>query len=528
MLRIRQWARDRSIRTKLGLITLIGLLAVALVGLAGLRELDGAGARTHEMERLSGLIRVTLEADMAHDAVRGDVQRALLDAGGPDATAARTDLAEHRDILTDGVATFASADMPTDVREATAVVEPKVRRYVELADRTVALAISGAATATVYAEFLTAFKEVEDGLPEIGDALAAHVTAASASVDKQQRSATRVLLIVGFLGVLLLASVCLLVGRDIVGPLRVVSDVLDSLATGDLSRTAAVTSADETGRMSRALNTAISSVRTTIAALAQSAGSMTASAERLSMVSDDLAANAHEVNQQVAAVTVGADRVSQNVATVATGGEELSSSIREIASNASEAARVGDEAVAVAERTNATMSLLTDSSAEIGNVVRVITAIAQQTNLLALNATIEAARAGEAGKGFAVVASEVKDLAQETAMATKNISERVEVIQANTAGAVETIAQIGTIIAKINELQTMIAAAVEEQTATTNESNRSVSEAAAVAADIAANIATVANAVAATTEGVQSCKQAAGDLAGTAEELQGLVAQFRT
>src|SRR5262245_50325694 len=136
MLRIRQWARDRSIRTKLGLITLIGLLAVALVGLAGLRALDGAGARAHELERLSGLIRVSLEADMAHDAVRGDVQRALLGAGGPDAAAARIDLAEHRNTLTGGVATFGSADMPTDVREAAALVEPKVRRYVELADRT--------------------------------------------------------------------------------------------------------------------------------------------------------------------------------------------------------------------------------------------------------------------------------------------------------------------------------------------------------------------------------------------------------
>jgi methyl-accepting chemotaxis protein len=111
-------------------------------------------------------------------------------------------------------------------------------------------------------------------------------------------------------------------------------------------------------------------------------------------------------------------------------------------------------------------------------------------------------------------------------MATKNISERVEVIQANTAGAVETIAQIGEIIAKINELQTMIAAAVEEQTATTNESNRSVNEAADVSADIAANISTVATAVAATTEGVRSCKVAAGDVAATAVELQRLVAQF--
>jgi methyl-accepting chemotaxis protein len=300
-----------------------------------------------------------------------------------------------------------------------------VQRYVELADRTAGLAASGQPAGPTYQEFLTAFKEVEDELPRIGDALSEHVQDASAAIDEQRGSATRVLLIVGLLSAILLATVCLLVGRGIVRPLRTVSSVLDGLAQGDLSRTAPVTSSDETGDMSRALNSAIAGVRTTITALAAAAGSMSTSADRLSTVSDGLAVNTQAVNSQVAAVTVGADLVSQNVATVATGGEQLGASIREIATNASEAARVGAEAVDVAERTNATMALLSDSSAEIGNVVRVITAIAQQTNLLALNATIEAARAGEAGKGFAVVASEVQDLAQETAMATKSISERV-------------------------------------------------------------------------------------------------------
>jgi methyl-accepting chemotaxis protein len=526
VLAIRQWARDRSIRTKLALIGLIGLLAVLLVSLVGVQALGSATQRARELEMLSGLIRVTLEADMAHDAVRGDIQRALLDAGGPDAAAAQTDFAEHRAVLAEGVEVFRTTEMPENVRDAAESVAPMVQRYLELADRTLGLAVSGSVTGTTYEWFMNAFKQVEERLPVIGDALSVHVSTASAAVDQQRRSATQILLIVGILSALLLTVVCLLVGRGIVRPLSAVSGVLDGLAKGDLSRTTPVTSADETGRMSRALNAAIASVRSTIGALAASAESMATSADRLSRVSDDLAANAQEVDRQVAAVTVGAERVSQNVATVAAGGEQLSSSIRDIGSNASEAARVGAEAVAVGQKTNLTMSLLAESSAEIGNVVQLITAIAQQTNLLALNATIEAARAGEAGKGFAVVANEVKDLAHETAMATKHISERVDVIRANTAGAVETIAQIGTIIMKINGLQTMIATAVEEQTATTRESNRSITEAANFSADIAANITTVANAVASSTEAAQACRQAAGDLAGTADELQRLVAQF--
>src|SRR5207302_9745174 len=114
-------------------------------------------------------------------------------------------------------------------------------------------------------------------------------------------------------------------------------------------------------------------------------------------------------------------------------------------------------AVSVVESTNATVAKLGESSAQIGSVVKVITTIAGQTNLLALNATIEAARAGEAGKGFAVVANEVKDLAQETARATEDISRRVEAIQARTGEAVAAIAEIAAVIGRINDFQTTIA-----------------------------------------------------------------------
>src|SRR5687767_2464083 len=124
VLAIRQWARDRSIRTKLALIGLIGLLAVLLVSLVGVQALGSATQRARELEMLSGLIRVTLEADMAHDAVRGDIQRALLDAGGPDAAAAQTDFAEHRTVLAEGVEVFRTTEMPENVRDAAESVAP--------------------------------------------------------------------------------------------------------------------------------------------------------------------------------------------------------------------------------------------------------------------------------------------------------------------------------------------------------------------------------------------------------------------
>ncbi len=159
-------------------------------------------------------------------------------------------------------------------------------------------------------------------------------------------------------------------------------------------------------------------------------------------------------------------------------------------------------------------------------MVKVITQIAEQTNLLALNATIEAARAGEAGKGFAVVAGEVKDLAQETAKATEDITRQVEAIQAETTGAVDAIERISSIIDSISGYQTTIASAVEEQTATTNEMSRSVAEAATGSGEIAANITGVADAAQDSTRVLADLGAAVGELAQMAARLQAQTAVF--
>jgi methyl-accepting chemotaxis protein len=215
------------------------------------------------------------------------------------------------------------------------------------------------------------------------------------------------------------------------------------------------------------------------------------------------------------------------VSTVAAGAEEMGASIREIAQNANEAARVGVTAVTIAGSTNDTVTKLGQSSGEVGNVIKVITSIAEQTNLLALNATIEAARAGEAGKGFAVVASEVKDLAQETSKATEEISSRIQAIQTDTGAAVEAIRQIADVIGKINEYQTAIASAVEEQTATTSEMSRSVNEAATGSGDIAATISDVTRAAQDAAVRVDQARRATADLARMGTELSALISNYR-
>ena len=248
-----------------------------------------------------------------------------------------------------------------------------------------------------------------------------------------------------------------------------------------------------------------------------------AAADQLSTVSQEMSANAEETAAQSNTVASAAEQVSANVQTVAAGTEEMSASIREIARNAAEAAKVAGEAVTLANTTNGIVTKLGESSSEVGNVIKVITSIAQQTKLLALNATIEAARAGEAGKGFAVVANEVKELAKETAKATEDISRRIEAIQGDTRGAVTAIGQISATIKQINDIQTTIASAVEEQTATTNEMTRNVAEGAKGTNEIARNIAGVAKAAQDTTQGAAKSQEAARSLTKIATQLKTLV-----
>lgn len=254
--------------------------------------------------------------------------------------------------------------------------------------------------------------------------------------------------------------------------------------------------------------------------------SVSASADQLKSTAEQLSATANSTNEQATSVASAAQQASNNVQTVASAAEELSSSISEISRQVNQSTTIASTAMERAEMTNEQIQGLATSASKIGEVVELITDIAEQTNLLALNATIEAARAGEAGKGFAVVASEVKNLANQTAKATEEISSQIGSVQEATKNSVEAIGGITDIIREVNEIASSVAAAVEEQGAATQEIARNVEQASSGTQLVSSNIESVTRGAGETGSAANQLLDAADGLSGQAGALRQQVQKF--
>ncbi len=248
--------------------------------------------------------------------------------------------------------------------------------------------------------------------------------------------------------------------------------------------------------------------------------SVAAAAAQMQASARSLTQAAAESGREAMAVSEAGAQANADVQAVAAAAEEMAASVEEITRRVAEAADVARRAVAEAKATDSTVRGLSEAASRIGDVVRLIGEIAGQTNLLALNATIEAARAGEAGKGFAVVASEVKNLAGQTAKATEEIGRQIAEMQGATTQAVEAIRAIGATVDRTSDIATAIAAAVEEQGATTREIARSAAQVAQATGTVAQKIEGIRSAAESTGGSASAVLEASGALAGDAETLR--------
>lgn len=260
------------------------------------------------------------------------------------------------------------------------------------------------------------------------------------------------------------------------------NDELGDLA-GHLNRVA-----ENVGDLVKNLSHGIEDLSNAFSTLTHLADQMSTEAKNASEKSTGVSASADEMKQSMNSVSTGMEETSANLNTVAIAAGELTTTINEVAQNTSRSRQITDEAVSYTDEAQEKVTQLNNAAGAIGKVTETITDISEQTNLLALNATIEAARAGEAGKGFAVVASEIKDLANQTSMATEDIKKQIREIQNDTKDTVQMISKVSKIVYDVKDLSSTIAAAIEEQSATTQEISNSIGTASEAGQEISDNI----------------------------------------
>ncbi len=324
---------------------------------------------------------------------------------------------------------------------------------------------------------------------------------------------------------------------------------------GDLTKRIQINSRDELAKLGELFNLFMDKLQKIIRQLSGDSENIDSSSTELVAVAKDLADNANhtsdmsgnvsraaeEMSSKLSFVAAAMEESSNNATIVASAAEEMNATINEISHNAEKARSISDTAATKTSEAEASMAVLNQAAQSIGKVTDAIAEISDQTNLLALNATIEAARAGDAGKGFAVVANEIKELANQTVSATKDIRAQIDNVQSNTHATVGSIKELSDVIRDVNEIVSTIAAAVTQQSAATQEivsnisslsvgiqeANENVSQGSQVAEEITRDIEGVSSATDGIKQSSELVMESAAKMSSMAEEMKQIVQTFK-
>jgi methyl-accepting chemotaxis protein len=514
-----------TIGRRLAAIGAISIMATSAVGIISFWESTAAAAKAERAFRVNHALATTNDSQHTASVVLADAAMLVLPLSPARRAEVIDQMTEHADELREQLAVLQAADIDAAFAAQMATFAPAITAVLDDAD--MLARIPGVLSASAFASVLANWN-VLDERSDATKTLLAETSAREVATAKAVANQARLLVLaVALASAALIGLIDWLVARRIATPIRATQVVLERVANGDFTGRVEARRGDDLGDMAAALNGTVERVGQAIRRIADEATSLSDSSLRLTGVSQQVAASADRTSNQAGAASDSAAHVSADVQAIATGADEMHTSITEIARNALAASDTMAEAVTAAEGATRTIGKLTNSSEEIGQVAKIIAAIAEQTNLLALNATIEAARAGDTGKGFAVVAGEVKDLARETAKATEDIAHQIAALQTDSSDAAAAIGGISIRINQIAEGQQVIAAAVEEQSASTREITTRVAGAAGNATDIAERVADLTSSAKEATMTATDTRRAAEDLAASAARLQAVVAEFR-
>ena len=531
-------------------------LGLALIGTALITEWLNfqSGHVSHQQKTAVELVQRHMDADMKHDGIRGNVYSALVATQTNDQAlldASREDVRRMSGEFTKDTEDNIKAEIPADIRQQFLRIQQSVAAYTNFSEK-ISQAPDFATADAMLPEFNHVFDVLEDDQSKATDmimAWSAQVKAEAGRLSLMLNVAIAVLLI---LAVALPAFAVMQLFR----PLSTMVAAMRKLSAGDTSVTipfdgrkdemgeiaGAVTvfkdnllridtlHADGQAEKARAelekraalhsLADAFErSMRTAVTRVADSAASMRSSADSVNRIAEDT----QHRSERIVIVSNEASETSTHMAGAT---EELTSSIREIGDQTLRSTQIANEAAAKADFARGVIGTLSDASERVGQIIGVITSIASQINLLALNATIESARAGEAGRGFAVVASEVKNLANQVARATGEITGQIGEMQGATQASVKAVQDILTIIHQVTESTSAVAAAVEEQASVTNEIARSVRLTSTGTQEISRNVVSVQSGAEQTGSSARQVLDAAIDLSSQSDRLTETVDEF--